>query len=275
MPENGLALLVNEDNLVALSPPRPLVQFFYRCDRRFHIDSLFPLYESHDRYGVVLISGHNCLFYLVETSPVLIGKMEVSLQSRQKKGGQSALRIARLAEEKRHVYLKAVVERFNNLYLTEDKAEPRVKGLLIAGPAEMKVQLAQSDLIDYRLRSLIISPLLTIDEIRDDTIHDVLSKAPWDREIRSKEESLCHGIIESIERGEDRYVYGPEAISRYLSLGNCKCLYVHKKVSFTPEEGIISIHIISEGKTGLKFLQGYGGIILEPYYILPPLDYVV
>ena len=62
------------------------------------------------------------------------------------RGGQSALRFARLRMEKRHNYVRKVAEVATQLFITNDK--PNISGLILAGSADFKTELAQSDMFD-------------------------------------------------------------------------------------------------------------------------------
>lgn len=65
------------------------------------------------------------------------------------RGGQSALRFARLRMEKRHNYMRKVAEVAVQLFITNDK--PNVAGLVLAGSADFKTELSQSDMFDQVL----------------------------------------------------------------------------------------------------------------------------
>ena len=62
------------------------------------------------------------------------------------RGGQSALRFARLRMEKRHNYVRKVAETAVQLFITNDR--PNVAGLVLAGSADFKTELSQSDMFD-------------------------------------------------------------------------------------------------------------------------------
>jgi peptide chain release factor subunit 1 len=59
------------------------------------------------------------------------------------------MRFARLREEKRHNYLRKVAELATQHFITNDR--PNVQGLVLAGSANFKTELSQSDLFDQRL----------------------------------------------------------------------------------------------------------------------------
>lgn len=62
------------------------------------------------------------------------------------RGGQSALRFARIRQEKRHNYVRKVAETAVQLFITNDKVN--VTGLILAGSADFKSHLGQSDMFD-------------------------------------------------------------------------------------------------------------------------------
>ena len=62
------------------------------------------------------------------------------------RGGQSALRFARLRLEKRHNYVRKVAETAVQMFITNDKVN--VSGLVLAGSADFKNELSQSDMFD-------------------------------------------------------------------------------------------------------------------------------
>lgn len=62
------------------------------------------------------------------------------------RGGQSALRFARLRLEKRHNYVRKVAETAVQMFITNDR--PNVSGLVMAGSADFKTELSQSDMFD-------------------------------------------------------------------------------------------------------------------------------
>jgi peptide chain release factor subunit 1 len=79
----------------------------------------------------------------------------VQLPKKHGRGGQSANRFARLREEKRHNYVRKVAELAVQNFLKDDK--PTVKGLVLAGSANFKTVLSESDLFDKRLVEIIVS----------------------------------------------------------------------------------------------------------------------
>lgn len=256
LPVNGLALFSGE-KLTCIEPPNPIKDFIYKCDKVFHPELIYDLYKEYDDYGVLLVSGSDTYFYIINSDVRLVYKMNVSLQSRQKKGGQSAVRIARLAEERRFLYVKQVVEKMNEIYLN-------VKSLVVAGPAEMKNHVCDCDLLDYRIKPLIIHKM-TIDTVDTSTIHKIMDMDLFKSNKISEDEMLCKEIVTAINMGDNKYIYGKEQIEYYLSCNNCECLYVHKnKEEYDYKNKVV---VDSDDTYGKLFYQ-YGGIVLKCYYTL-------
>lgn len=62
------------------------------------------------------------------------------------RGGQSAQRFGRIREEKRHNFLRKVAETAVKVFIENDKIN--ISGLILAGSAQFKVELSQTDLLD-------------------------------------------------------------------------------------------------------------------------------
>lgn len=56
--------------------------------------------------------------------------------------------------EKRHNYVRKVAEVATQLFVTNDK--PNIAGLILAGSADFKTELSQSDMFDSRLQTKIL-----------------------------------------------------------------------------------------------------------------------
>ena len=84
----------------------------------------------------------------------MLHKFTVDLPKKHGRGGQSALRFARLRMEKRHNYVRKVAETAVQLFISNDK--PNISGMILAGSADFKTELSQSDMFDPRLQGKII-----------------------------------------------------------------------------------------------------------------------
>lgn len=127
----------------------------YLCDNKFHTEALSELLESDSRFGFIVMDGNGTLFgALAGNTREIIHKFTVDLPKKHGRGGQSALRFSRLRDEKRHNYVRKVAEHAVQHFITNDKVN--VTGLVLAGSADFKTELSQSDMFDPRLAAKVI-----------------------------------------------------------------------------------------------------------------------
>jgi len=151
MTDDGKEKKVNID----FEPFKPINTSLYLCDNKFHTEALNELLESDDKFGFIIMDGNGALYgTLSGNTREILHKFIVDLPKKHGRGGQSALRFARLRLEKRHNYLRKAAEVAGQLFLTNDKVN--VTGLVLAGLADFKNELATTDMLDQRLAVKII-----------------------------------------------------------------------------------------------------------------------
>merc|ERR1712065_58759 len=164
VPENGLALFTGNVVLsdgkekkvtYVIEPHRPLNTSLYMCDSRFHVDALRDLLSNDDSFGFIIVDGNGVLYgKLTGNHKETLHKFTVELPKKHGRGGQSAVRFARLRMEARHNYVRKVAEHAVQHFITNDR--PNVQGIILAGSADFKNELAKSDLFDPRLLEVVI-----------------------------------------------------------------------------------------------------------------------
>lgn len=149
--DDGKEKRVNMD----FEPFKPVNTSLYLCDNKFHVEVLKDLLESNDKFGFIVMDGSGSLFGTVTgNTREVLQRFTIDLPKKHGRGGQSALRFARLRMEKRHNYVRRVAECAVANFITNDKCN--VTGLVLAGSADFKTELAQSDMFDPRLATRII-----------------------------------------------------------------------------------------------------------------------
>ena len=107
----------------AFEPFRPINTSLYLCDNKFHTEALQELLQDDSTFGFVVMDGSGCLFGTVSgSSRNVLHRFLVDLPKKHGRGGQSALRFARLRLEKRHNYVRKCCELCCLLY-TSDAAD--------------------------------------------------------------------------------------------------------------------------------------------------------
>lgn len=164
VPPNGLVIycgtIVTEEGKekkvnIDFEPFKPINTSLYLCDNKFHTEALSALLADDNKFGFIVMDGNGALFGTLQgNTREVLHKFNVDLPKKHGRGGQSALRFARLRMEKRHNYVRKVAETAVQLFITNDK--PNIAGLVLAGSADFKTELSQSDMFDPRLQGKVI-----------------------------------------------------------------------------------------------------------------------
>jgi len=164
-PPNGLALFTGTTTgddgktekrmVIDFEPPKPLNRFQYLCDSKFHVEDLQGLLENEDVFGFIIVDGNGALYGTVQgKTKKVLHQFRVDLPKKHSRGGQSSVRFARLRLIARQGYLKKACEAATQVFITNDK--PNVKGLVLAGFADFKNDMYQSDMLDQRLKPKVL-----------------------------------------------------------------------------------------------------------------------
>ena len=148
----------------------------------------------------------------------ILHKFSVDLPKKHGRGGQSALRFARLRLEKRHNYVRKVAETATQMFISHDKVN--VQGIVLAGSADFKNDLAQSDIFDQRL---VAKVLKTVDvsyggengfnqaiELSSETLQNV--KFVQEKKLISK-------YFEEISQDTGKFCFGIKDTLQALEMG--------------------------------------------------------
>ncbi|RYR54092.1 hypothetical protein Ahy_A06g029360 isoform A [Arachis hypogaea] len=143
---------------IDFEPFKPINASLYLCDNKFHTEALNELLESDDKFGFIVMDGNGTLFgTLSGNTREVLHKFTVDLPKKHGRGGQSALRFARLRMEKRHNYVRKTAELATQFFINPATSQPNVSGLILAGSADFKTELSQSDMFDPRLQAKILN----------------------------------------------------------------------------------------------------------------------
>lgn len=228
VPNNGLVIycgtIVTEDGKekkvnISFEPFKPINTTLYLCDNKFHTEPLTHLLADDEKFGFIVMDGSGTLFGTLQgNTKETLTKFTVDLPKKHGRGGQSALRFARLRMEKRHNYVRKVAEVAAQLFLTNDK--PNVSGLILAGSADFKKELGSSDMFDKRLREKIIK---TVDiSYGNEKGFDEAIKLSADLLTNVKlvqEKKLLQRYFDEVEQDSGKFCFGIEDAMRALEMG--------------------------------------------------------
>jgi peptide chain release factor subunit 1 len=138
-----------------IEPFKQINVFSYKCQNTFEVQPLKALLEDDEKFGFCIVDGNGLLLATLQGSTKeILHRLTVQLPKKHGRGGQSALRFARIREEKRANYVRKVCEMCVQAFITNDL--PNVKGLFVAGSAQLKTNVVESDLFDPRLTKVLM-----------------------------------------------------------------------------------------------------------------------
>lgn len=273
VPTNGLVIycgtIVTEDGKekkvnIDFEPFKPINTTLYLCDNKFHTEPLTHLLADDEKFGFIVMNGNGTLFGTLQgNTRETITKFTVDLPKKHGRGGQSALRFARLRMEKRHNYVRKVAEVAAQTFLTNDK--PNISGLILAGSADFKNELATSDMFDKRLREKVIK---TVDiSYGNEKGFDEAIKLSSDLLSNVKlvqERKLIQKYFDEIEQDTGKYCSGIDDTMRALEMGAVEVTIVwenyekHRYVLTKPSGEKIILHLTESqwDKTRAEYENG-------------------
>ncbi|XP_028444422.1 eukaryotic peptide chain release factor subunit 1-like isoform X2 [Perca flavescens] len=202
VPPNGLVVycgtIVTEEGKekkvnIDFEPFKPINTSLYLCDNKFHTEALTALLSDDSR------------------------------------GGQSALRFARLRMEKRHNYVRKVAETAVQLFVSNDKVN--VAGMVLAGSADFKTELSQSDMFDPRLQAKVLK-LVDISYGGENGFNQAIELSA---EVLSnvkfiQEKKLIGRYFDEISQDTGKYCFGVEDTLKALEMGAVEILIVYENL---------------------------------------------
>merc|ERR1712038_1972785 len=218
---------------IDFEPFKPINTSLYLCDNKFHTEALTALLEDDNKFGFIVMDGNGALFGTVQGSNrEILHKFSVDLPKKHGRGGQSALRFARLRLEKRHNYVRKVAEVSTQFFITNDK--PNVSGLVLAGSAEFKSKLNTSDLFDPRLSS-IVTKIVDVSYGGENGFNQAieLSSESLKNVKFIREKKLLAKYFSEISRDTGRYCFGVKDSLQALELGAVEDLIVWENLDVT------------------------------------------
>jgi len=179
------------------------------------------------------MDGNGALFGTLQgNAREVITKFSVDLPKKHGRGGQSALRFARLRMEKRHNFVRKVAETAVQCFITDDKVN--VTGIILAGLADFKTELHQSDMFDPRLQAKVLK---RVDvsyggengfnqaiELAAETLGDVKF---------IQEKKLIGRYFDEVSRDSGQYCFGVDETLKALEMGAVETLIVWENFDVT------------------------------------------
>lgn len=225
--EQGKEKKVNID----FEPFKPINTSLYLCDSKFHTEALGELLQDDDTFGFIVMDGNGTLYGTVTgNNRHVLHKFTVELPKKHGRGGQSALRFARLRLEKRHNYLRKVAETATQMFVPNGQT-PNIAGLILAGSAEFKNDLHRSDLFDPRLLKITLQ-LVDVSYGGENGFNQAieLAGAALKNVKFVKEKKLISEFFDEISRDTGKFCFGIKDTLNALDMGAVEILILYENL---------------------------------------------
>jgi peptide chain release factor subunit 1 len=172
------------------------------------------------------MDGNGALFgTLCGNTRDVLHKFTVDLPKKHGRGGQSALRFARLRMEKPHNYVRKVAETAVQMFITNDKVN--CTGLVIAGAADFKSELSQSDMFDLRLQQKILN-IVDVSYGGENGFNQAIELSA---EVLSnvkfiQEKKLIGRYFDEISQDTGKFCFGVDDTMKALEMGSVETLII-------------------------------------------------
>ena len=234
-----------------IEPFKPITRSLYKCDNKFHVKYLLDLLVVDEKYAFIIMDGNGCLYSILSgNNKEILQQFSVDLPKKHGRGGQSALRFARLRLEARHNYLKKVCELANNLYLKENKAT--IQGVFLAGSAELKNQMLECDAFSPVLKAIVIKSI-DISYGGLNGLNQAIELASTDLKNVDlmKEKKILANFYEQISKDTGLYFFGINDTIYALEMGAIEKLIVYEDLELVRQE----LKNTKEGTTSVVFVD--------------------
>ncbi|XP_076371937.1 eukaryotic peptide chain release factor subunit 1-like [Tachypleus tridentatus] len=291
VPPNGLVIycgtIVTEEGKekkvnIDFEPFKPINTSLYLCDNKFHTEALSALLADDNKFGFIVMDGNGALFGTLQgNTRDVLHKFTVDLPKKHGRGGQSALRFARLRMEKRHNYVRKVAEVATQLFISNDK--PNIAGLILAGSADFKTELSQSDMFDPRLQAKILK-LVDVSYGGENGFNQAIELST---EILAnvkfiQEKKLIGRYFDEISQDTGKFCFGVEDTLKALEMGSVEILICWENLDINrfilknhnvDEEKILHLTPEQE-KDKTHFVDKETGVELELVDSIPLLEWL-
>ncbi len=233
-PENGMVLFSGAVDSgggqtemvtkVLEGPPQPIESFRYHCDSDFLTEPLEEMLEDKGLYGLIVLDRREANVGWLKGKRIEPVKSASSLvPGKQRKGGQSAQRFARLRLEAIDNFYQEVAGMANDLFVPK---RHDLDGVLVGGPSPTKDEFLDGDYLHHELQDKVLGKfdVAYTDEsgLKDlvDAAQDVLADAEVMEDKRQMEQ-----FFEELHAG-DLATYGFEQTRTNLMMGSVDRLLI-------------------------------------------------
>jgi peptide chain release factor subunit 1 len=206
------------------SPPQPIESFRYHCDAEFLTEPLEEMLTDKGLFGLIVLDRREANVGWLRGKRVEPVKSASSLvPGKQRKGGQSAQRFARLRLEAIDNFYQEVAGMANDLFV-EDRHE--IDGILVGGPSPTKDEFLDGDYLHHELGDMVLGKF-DVSYTDESGLYDLVDAA---EEVLAEHEILqdkqvMEQFFQELHDG-DKATYGFAQTRQNLNMGAVEQLLI-------------------------------------------------
>lgn len=226
-PENGMVLFSGAIDAgggrtdmvtrVLEHPPQPIESFIYHCDSAFLTEPLEEMLGDKGLFGLIVLDRRESNVGWLKGKRVEPVKSATSLvPGKQRKGGQSAQRFARLRLEAIDNFYQEVAGMANDLFVPE---RHEMDGVLVGGPSPTKDEFLDGEYLHHELQDIVLGKfdVSYTDESGLSDLVDAAGDVLAETEMM-KDKSQMDEFFKELHQGE-LATYGFESTRQNLVMG--------------------------------------------------------
>ncbi|PGF16543.1 peptide chain release factor 1 [Natrinema sp. CBA1119] len=206
------------------SPPQPIESFRYHCDSDFLTEPLEEMLADKGLYGLIVLDRREANVGWLKGKRIEPVKSASSLvPGKQRKGGQSAQRFARLRLEAIDNFYQEVAGMANDLFVPR---RHELDGILVGGPSPTKDEFLDGDYLHHELQDSVLGKF-DVAYTDESGLSDLVNNAEdalADAEVM-KDKKEMEKFFEELNAG-DLATYGFEPTRRNLMMGSVDRLLI-------------------------------------------------
>ncbi|HOT94819.1 MAG TPA: peptide chain release factor aRF-1 [Methanoregulaceae archaeon] len=229
-PERGMAVFCgtiqlggdkSELECQIVEPPEPINLYMYRCSSTFELDPLRQMLEEKSVYGLLVIDRREAYWGFLRGNRIEpVGGTTSTVPGKQRKGGQSSVRFARLREIAINEFYTKVGERASAAFLAEKDFFERFRGVLIGGPSPTKEEFEAGAYLHHEVQKRIIG-LFDVAYTNESGLAELVDNAQdalRGVEVMKEKESMAR-FLKELVKDDGLASYGEESVRRNLEIG--------------------------------------------------------
>jgi peptide chain release factor subunit 1 len=237
-----------------IEPLERIRSFVYRCDSEFLVGPLLEM-ASRDaaEYGFVIVDGSGGVLARVRGNKFTVVHRiaDPVLPNKHRRGGQSAGRYFRNRLIARNLYVDKVTEVVTKVFIDEKTSMPNVHGLVLAGVADFKSQVAAK--LDGRLRRLVRGVIDVSYGGAQGLTQAIAASAKTLEGISLHEQAAaCGDFFDHVAKDDSKAVYGALQTLQALEDGAIDTLLLWEDAPLVRHEVKVTSGDSSNGKTEIE-----------------------